>query len=74
VFIFDFNRFCREPAVSFAELLNWFGRPADAEALKDNIASFWSAPASVMPADSACVLPADVQKLYSDLKELAFKA
>jgi hypothetical protein len=73
VFIFDFNRFCREPAASFAKLLNWLGRPADPETLRDNIASFWSAPASALP-DSDCALPDDVQKLYSDLKELAFNA
>jgi hypothetical protein len=71
VFIFDFNRFCREPVVSFAELLNWLGRPADPKTLRDNIASFWSAPASVLPDDSDGVLPYDVQKLYSDLRKLA---
>jgi hypothetical protein len=68
VFIFDYNRFRREPPGTFAELLNWFGRPVDSETLRNNVASFWIAPTSALPSDSkADALPADVQKLYSDL-------
>jgi hypothetical protein len=68
VFIFDYNRFCREPLDTFAELLNWFGRPIDLETLRNNIASFWSAPASALSSHSEGeTLPDDVQKLYLDL-------
>jgi hypothetical protein len=72
VFIFDFNRFCREPAVSFTKLLNWLGRPANPETLRRNIASFWSEPNSALPTDpGADNLPDDVQELYSSLLELS---
>jgi hypothetical protein len=68
-FIFDFNRFCHEPAETFAELLDWLGRPADPETLRDTIASFWSAPASALPSGSGeSALPDDVRKLYSTLR------
>jgi hypothetical protein len=68
VFVFDYNRFCREPADTFAELLNWLGRPVDSETLRGNIASFWSAPTSALPPDSEPdVLPEEVRKLYVDL-------
>jgi hypothetical protein len=69
VFIFDFNRFCREPADTFAELLNWLGRPADPERLRGDIASFWSEPASYA-APGGDKLPDDVQTLYSKLLNL----
>ncbi|MDR1378380.1 MAG: hypothetical protein LBJ36_04950 [Synergistaceae bacterium] len=72
-FIFDFNRFCLEPLDSFAKLLNWLGRPIDLETLRRNIASFWNEPASARFPDSGeDVLPDDIQKLYSDLRDLAF--
>jgi hypothetical protein len=68
VFVFDYNRFCREPLDTFAELLNWFGRPVDQETLRGNIASFWSAPTSALhPGSGEGDLPDDIQKLYSDL-------
>jgi hypothetical protein len=68
VFIFDYNRFCREPPDTFAELLNWFGRPIGLETLRRNIDSFWSAPTSVLsPGSDADALPDDIQRLYSDL-------
>jgi hypothetical protein len=69
-FIFDFNRFCREPLDTFGELLNWFGRPADRETLREKIASFWSEPTSALPPDSdPAALPDDIRKLYSELLE-----
>jgi hypothetical protein len=71
VFIFDFNRFCRKPADTFAELLNWLGRPADLETLRCDIASFWAEPTSARPfASGSGGLPDDIQKLYSDLLKL----
>jgi hypothetical protein len=70
VFFFDFNRFCREPAGTFAELLRWLGRPADPGLLNDRIAAFWSEPASARPPCSGENLPDDVQRLHSDLLEL----
>ena len=74
VFFFDYNRFCREPPDTFARLLNWFGRPADLETLRDNIASFWSAPTSAMPSNSGGdALPDNIQKLYAELLELSLK-
>ncbi|MDR3265489.1 MAG: hypothetical protein LBT15_05725 [Synergistaceae bacterium] len=71
VFIFDYNRFCREPLDTFSELLNWFGRPVDLEILRGHIASFWSAPTSTPSPDSdGDALPDDIQKLYLDLLEV----
>ena len=68
VFVFDYNRFCREPAGTFADLLNWLGRPADLETLRGNIASFWSAPTSARSPDSdGDALPGDIRKLYLTL-------
>lgn len=72
VFVFDYNRFCREPAGTFADLLNWLGRPADLETLRGNIASFWSAPASALsPNSDGDALPDDIRKLYSELLSTA---
>jgi hypothetical protein len=71
VFIFDFNRFCREPVDTFSELLSWFGRPVDLETLRGHISSFWSAPTST-PASAENSLPSDIQKLYSDLLRRVF--
>jgi hypothetical protein len=74
VFILDFDRFCREPRDTFAELLNWIGRPIDWETLRDNIASFWSEPASALsPGAGGDALPDDIQKLYSDLLKSTFR-
>jgi hypothetical protein len=71
-YIFDFNRFLREPLDTFSELLDWFGRPADSETLRHNIASFWSEPATTLSPDSEpAALPDDVRKLYSELLELS---
>jgi hypothetical protein len=68
VFVFDYNRFCREPVDTFAELLNWLGRPVDSETLRGNIASFWSAPTSTLSSEYRLdVLPEEIRKLYSDL-------
>jgi hypothetical protein len=71
VFVFDFNRFCREPLDAFAGLLNWIGRPVDLEILRGNVTSFWSAPASMRHPDSEeGALPDDIQKLYSELRRM----
>jgi hypothetical protein len=68
VFIFDYNRFCREPLNTFSKLLNWFERPVDLEILRGHIASFWNTPTSTPSSDfGGDALPDGIQKLYSDL-------
>jgi hypothetical protein len=67
VFIFDFDRFRREPLGAFAELLNWLGRPFDPETLRGRIASFWAEPAS-SSAPGGGALPDGVRNLYSELR------
>jgi hypothetical protein len=72
VFVFDYNRFCREPLGTFAELLDWLGRPVDPEVLRGNIASFWSAPTSTPASDSGPdALPEEIRELYADLSARA---
>ncbi len=75
VFIFDYDRFCREPSATFSQLLTWLNRPVSEKTVQRHLNSFFIAPCSIpaFTTEYRGQVPRETDEMYTALQKASIQ-